>query len=74
MHIRERRIQQRIDRRKRKVRRMIREQKVRLAALDDVTFLHQEDRRQALARIKNKLHRLEKELRGLKSGMLRWEE
>ena len=39
----DRKFQQRITRRKEKVRRMIREQEACLAALDSVTFLRQED-------------------------------
>ena len=72
MYTRKRKNKQRIARRKRKVRRMIREQRARLAALKAVTYLHQEDRRRDLGRIKNKLYRLKQELQGLKSGMLRW--
>lgn len=74
MPTRERKIQQRIARRKRKVRRMIREQEVRVAALEAVTYLRQEDRRRTMERAKNKLYRLKQELRGLKSGLLRWGE
>lgn len=74
MPTRERKIQQRIARRKRKVRRMIRDHEARLAALEAVTYLCQEDRRRALGRVRNKLYRLKQELRGLKSGLLRWEE
>ncbi|NMB36308.1 MAG: hypothetical protein GX989_08505 [Firmicutes bacterium] len=53
---------------------MIRDHEARLAALEAVTYLCQEDRRRALGRVRNKLYRLKQELRGLKSGLLRWEE
>ncbi|MGI6307966.1 MAG: peptide-methionine (S)-S-oxide reductase MsrA [Dethiobacteria bacterium] len=74
MNTKERKIQQRITRRKKKVQRMIREQKTRLAALDSVTYLRQEDYLRALRLVKNKLYRLKQELQGLESGMLRWKE
>lgn len=68
----ERRFQQRITRRKEKVQGMIKEQKTKLAALDTITYLRQEDYRQALERGRNRLYRLQQELRGLESGLLRW--
>ncbi len=74
MYTQERKIRQRIARRKKKVQRMIREQEARLAALDAVTYLRQEDYLRALRLVKNKLYRLQQELQGLESGMLRWKE
>ena len=74
MNTQERKTQQRIARRKKKVQRMIREQKTRLAALDSVTYLRQEDYLRALRLVKNKLYCLKQELQGLESGMLRWKE
>lgn len=68
----ERRFQQRITRRKEKVQGMIKEQKTKLAALDTITYLRQEDYRQALERGRNRLYRLQQELWGLESGLLRW--
>ena len=68
----ERRFQQRITRRKEKVQGMIKEQKTKLAALDTMTYLRQEDYRQALERGRNRLYRLQQELWGLESGLLRW--
>ena len=66
----DRKFQQRITRRKEKVRRMIREQEARLAALDSVTFLRQEDQRKTVAPVLNKLNRLKQELQILDSGRL----
>ncbi len=74
MFIRKRKLQIRIARRKKKVQRMIREQKARLAAVSSVTYLRQEDRRHAVELARIKLYRLKQELRGLESGLLRWEE
>ncbi|MGI5823782.1 MAG: hypothetical protein ACOX6Z_07555 [Dethiobacteria bacterium] len=72
MENQERRFQRRIARRKEKVQRMIKAQQTKLAALDTVTYLRQEDYRQALERVKEKLYRLKQELRGLEAGLLRW--
>ncbi|NLJ57027.1 MAG: hypothetical protein GX334_08290 [Firmicutes bacterium] len=72
MENRERRFQQRITRRKEKVQRMIKAQQTKLAALDAVTYLREEDYRQALKRVREKLYRLQQELRGLEAGLLRW--
>ena len=72
MENRERRFKQRITRRKEKVQRMIKAQQTKLAALDAVTYLREEDYRQALKRVREKLYRLQQELRGLEAGLLRW--
>ena len=58
MDTRERKIKQRIARRKEKVQRMIGEQESLLVALDSVIFLRQEDYRSALDQVKGKLFRL----------------
>lgn len=65
-----RKLQQRITRRKEKVQRMIKEQEAHLAALDSVTFLRQEDQHKAVAPAFNKLNRLKLELQILESGRL----
>lgn len=72
MDTQERKIQQRIARRKEKVQRMIGEQETRLTALDSVTYLRQEDNLRALRLVRNKLYHLKQELQALESGMLRW--
>jgi len=51
---------------------MIKAQQTKLAALDAVTYLREEDYRQALKRVREKLYRLQQELRGLEAGLLRW--
>ncbi len=66
----DRKFQQRITRRKEKVLRMIREQEARLAALDSVTYLRQEDHRKAVVPAYNKLNKLKLELQILESGRL----
>ncbi|HHT46030.1 MAG TPA: hypothetical protein GX004_01900 [Firmicutes bacterium] len=74
MNTRERKIKQRIARRKEKVQRMIGEQEALLAALDSVIFLRQEDYRSALDQVRGKLCRLKQELQALESGILQWKE
>ena len=74
MNTRERKIKQRIARRKEKVQRMIGEQESLLVALDSVIFLRQEDYRSALDQVKGKLYRLKQELQALESGILQWKE
>ena len=74
MNRQERKIRQRIARRKEKVQRMIGEQENRLTALDSVTYLRQEDYQRALRHVRNKLYRLKQELQALESGILRWKE
>jgi hypothetical protein len=66
-------MQQRIDRRKRKVQRMIGEQEIRLNALDSVTYLRRADYLRDLQTVRGKLYRLKQELQALESGILRWE-
>jgi hypothetical protein len=65
-----RKLQQKIARRKEKVQRMIREQKERLAALDSAIFLRQEDYQKAVSMVRKKLYRLEQELSSLEVGNL----
>lgn len=72
MKNKERRFQQRIVRRKEKVQRMIKAQQTKLSALDTVTYLRREDYQQASEKVRNKLYRLQQELRGLEAGLLRW--
>ncbi len=66
----DRKIQQRIARRKEKVQRLIGEQETRLAALDSATFLRKQDYIQAKNMVRKKLHRLEQELSTLEAGYL----
>jgi regulator of protease activity HflC (stomatin/prohibitin superfamily) len=66
----DRKLQQRITRRKEKIQRMIEYLENRLIALDSVVFLRQEDQQKALARVFNKLNKLKQELRILESGRL----
>ncbi len=70
MNAQERKLLQRIARRKGKVRRMIREQEARLAALDSATFLRQQDYTQATSLVRKKLYSLEQELAALEAGRL----
>ena len=74
MNTRERKIKQRIARRKEKVQRMIGEQETRISALNSVAFLRQEDYRRALDNAMNKLYRLQQELQALEAGILQWKE
>ena len=66
----ERKLLQRIDRRKAKVKRLIEEQNAYLAALKEVTFLREGDYRKALLLGRKKLNRLKQELRELEAGRL----
>ena len=72
MDSQERKLKQRIERRKEKVQRMIKEQESRLDALDEASFLHHEDYLEARSAALKKLDRLKKELSGLESGYLSW--
>ncbi|MDO9536446.1 MAG: hypothetical protein Q7J85_14230 [Bacillota bacterium] len=65
-----RKLQQRIARRKDKVQRMIKEQEARLAALDSAIFLRQKDYQNAVSIVRKKLYRLEQELSALEAGNL----
>ncbi len=66
----ERKYNLRVSRRKEKVQRLIEEQETRLQALEDVTFLRQEDYLKAKTRVQNKLFRLKKEMQLLDGGKL----
>ncbi len=70
MDTQDRKLKQRITRRREKVERMIEEQKARLAALESATFLHQQDHYKATGMVREKLYRLEQELMVLESGRL----
>ncbi len=70
MNAQERKLLQRIKRRKGKVQRLIREQEARLAALDSATFLRQQDYIQATSMVRKKLYSLEQELAALEAGHL----
>lgn len=70
MEPQDRKLQQKITRRKEKVQRLIAEQQARLAALDAATFLRQQDYFQAKNTVRTKLHRLEQELSLLDAGQL----
>ncbi len=73
MNTQERKLQQRIARRKEKVLRQIEEEENRLAALDSVTYLRHEDYLHDKKIIKSKLYRLKEELKNLESGRLQWQ-
>ncbi len=66
----ERKLQQRIVRRKEKVKRLLDEQKDRLEALDSLTFLRRQDYFQAMSVVRKKIYRLEQELLALEAGHL----
>lgn len=66
----ERKLQQRIARRREKVRRLIEEQETRLASLEAASFLRREDYMQAVNKVRQKLYRLEQELAALDDGRL----
>ena len=66
----DRKLKQRIARRKEKVERMIGEQEAVLATLDPMIYQCQQDYLQALSKERNKLYRLKQELLVLKSGRL----
>ncbi|MDO9536125.1 MAG: hypothetical protein Q7J85_12540 [Bacillota bacterium] len=66
----DRKLQQRIVRRKKKVQRLIREQEVYLATLDPDNNQRWGDYLQLLSRSRNKLQRLKQELLALEAGHL----
>lgn len=66
----DRKLQQRIVRRKEKIQRMIEYLENRLIALDSVVFLRQEDQQRAISRVFNRLNKLRLELKVLESGRL----
>jgi hypothetical protein len=66
----ERKLKQRIVRRKEKVQRLNGEQEAHLAVLDAATFLHQQDYFKAASMVRKKLYHLEQELLVLESGWL----
>ena len=70
MDTHDRKLQQRIARRKAKVHRLIGDQETLLNALDDVTFLRQDEYLKAKSKVQNKLHRLKQELRVLDADKL----
>ena len=71
MNSQDRKLKQRITRRKEKVQRLIGEQEAILATLDPVPDRHhQQDYLRALSLARNKLHRLKQELLVLESGRL----
>jgi hypothetical protein len=70
MDSQDRKLQQRIARRKEKVQRLIAKQQKNLSALDSDTYPHPQDYWQALSRTQKKLRRLEQELQALKAGRL----
>lgn len=70
MNPQDRKLQQRIARRKEKVQRLIEQQKNRLAALDSAAFLRHKDYLQAVSIVRKKLYRLEQEFLALEAGKL----
>jgi hypothetical protein len=66
----DRKLKERIERRKEKVLRLIEEQEALLAALNPANFQHRQDYFQALSTGRNKLSRLKQELSVLESGRL----
>jgi hypothetical protein len=65
-----RKLQQRVARRKEKVQRLIEEQEANLTTLDPMTDRPRQDYLRALSLARNKLHRLKQELSVLESGRL----
>jgi len=65
-----RKLQQRIARRKEKVQRLIEEQEANLTTLDPMTDQPRQDYLHALSLARNKLYRLKQELSVLESGRL----
>jgi hypothetical protein len=65
-----RKLQQRVARRKEKVQRLIEEQEANLTTLDLMTDRPRQDYLRALSLARNKLHRLKQELSVLESGRL----
>ena len=70
MNSQERKLQQRIARRKEKVQRLLREQETYLAALVPSSFLCYKNYLQAMSTARKKLHRLKQELLVLGAGHL----
>ncbi len=70
MYPQDRKLQQRIARRKVKVQRLIREQEARLAALEPSTFPNHQVYIRAISTVRKKLHRLKQELTALEAGKL----
>ena len=70
MDVQDRKLKERIARRKEKVQRLIGEQEAILATLDSSTYRHQQDYRRALGLARNKLYRLKQELLVLDAGRL----
>ena len=66
----ERKLQQRISRRKEKVQRLIDEQEAYLSTLDPNNFQRRQDYLRALSQAHNKLHRLKQEQLALEAGQL----
>lgn len=66
----DRKLSQRIARRKEKVRRLIGEQEANLAVLDSADYPRREDYLRALHLARGKLHRLQRELLALEAGRL----
>ena len=70
MDAQDRKLKERIARRKDKVQRLIGEQEAHLAALDSATFLHKQDYYKAASAVRKRLYHLEQELLVLESGRL----
>ena len=70
MDAQDRKLIQRIARRKEKVKRMIDEQEAILATLDSANYQHRQDYLRAVGLVRNKLYRMKQELLVLESGHL----
>lgn len=70
MDTQDRKLKQRIARRKEKVQRLIVEQEAFLTTIDPMVYRHRQDYLRALSSGRNKLHRLKQELLVLESGQL----
>ncbi len=68
MDTQERKLKERIERRKEKVQRLIEEQEAYLATMDSAIFKRRQDYFQALSAGQKKLYRLKQELLVLESG------
>ncbi len=70
MDAQDRKLKQRIVRRKEKILRLVGEQEAILATLDPMAYRHRQDYLRALGLVRNKLYRLKQELLVLESGRI----
>jgi hypothetical protein len=70
MSVQDRKLQQRIARRKERLQRLIAEQEARVASVRAATYLRRENYMRDLSRAMGKLHWLKQELSALEAGWL----